>query len=297
MNPIIDLVFDGRAYAVPKKSVFELLQHDRALMDATAYSVHSSVPEADFALVVDYLKSETKIPVTKDNAVSLWLLARELYKYELASECATFSISIEHFASLSERVAKLERQTASASPPESQFHEELISHERVLEQLRMDVETIKQSVSEPLIVPERPALGRSARISLPPDAVPLPSVAPAASPDFYPPPWLADSFAPRPPELPRPPDLPLPVGRPAPRPRFARVYQPTGTRTLSNERIVGRAGSLHITRYTTQMPPAGAPRPESPPAAQQAPPLAPGNDAHPGTGLGHSMNPARRTYQ
>jgi hypothetical protein len=36
---MLDFVFDGKPYPVPKKSIFELLDHNRDLLDAKTYAV------------------------------------------------------------------------------------------------------------------------------------------------------------------------------------------------------------------------------------------------------------------
>jgi hypothetical protein len=109
----LNLVFDGKTYAITKKSVFEFLEH-RDLFHATSYAVQSAVPLVLFELFVDSLKTQKKISATKENAASLLLLANEFCLPEVAAECATFSVSVDQFSSLCERVSELERQIAES---------------------------------------------------------------------------------------------------------------------------------------------------------------------------------------
>jgi hypothetical protein len=153
---MLDLVFDGKAYAVPKKSVFELLNHHRALLDAKSYSVRCSVPSEVFESFVYSLKNQRHPAVTKENAVSLLLLADEFYLPELASECATCPVSAEQFSKLAERACKLERQVPYLSTPRRRFEEDMKSQERGLETLRLEIERLKSGRPRPLWKTEIP---------------------------------------------------------------------------------------------------------------------------------------------
>jgi hypothetical protein len=146
----IDLVFDGRAFPVPKKSVFELLER-RELFEAKTYPVQSSVPLDVFETFVDSLTTQTKIPVTKGNAVSLWFLANEFVLSEVASECGTFPVSVDQFATLFERVAQLEGHISSLSNPARELEDEIESQERGLETLGLALEKMKTSIEGELI--------------------------------------------------------------------------------------------------------------------------------------------------
>jgi hypothetical protein len=86
----LDLVFHGKAFPVPKKYVFELFEHHQVMLDAKSYAVQSSVPFDVFETFADSLKTQIKIAVTKENAISLSLLATEFFLPELAAECAPF---------------------------------------------------------------------------------------------------------------------------------------------------------------------------------------------------------------
>jgi hypothetical protein len=140
----IDLFFDGKAFPVPKKSVFELLEH-RRLFEATSYTVRSSVPLRIFQSFVDSLKNQTKVSVTKGNAASLWLLAREFCLPDAEARCATFSVPVDQFWTLSDRVSELERQLSSFSNPASPIDDPFASQEEGLENLRLTLTKLQTS--------------------------------------------------------------------------------------------------------------------------------------------------------
>jgi hypothetical protein len=68
-----------------------------------------------FEAFVGWLKTQTKISVTKGNAVSVWFLAKEFFLSEVAAECSTFSVHVDQFVIRSERVSEMERQISSFS--------------------------------------------------------------------------------------------------------------------------------------------------------------------------------------
>jgi hypothetical protein len=142
----LDLVYDGKTFPVPRKSVFELLDHNRALMDAKSYAVQSSVPVEVFEAFVASLKTQTKISVTQGNAVSVWFLAKEFFLSDVAADCATFSVSVDQFSLLFERVSSLERQISSFSNPVPQLAEKIESQEEGLADLRLAVEKLQTSL-------------------------------------------------------------------------------------------------------------------------------------------------------
>jgi hypothetical protein len=139
----IDLVFQGKPYTVPKKAVYTLLNQNRELANATAYSVQSSVPPEVFAKFADSLRDHSKISVTKDNAVYLLLLANEFCLSELAATCAAVSVSVHHFCNLSERVSRLERSSSN------RLQEAFRAQERGLEILRLEVDKVRSPVPVP----------------------------------------------------------------------------------------------------------------------------------------------------
>jgi hypothetical protein len=109
------LVFNGRSFQVPKKSLFELFEQHQELFPATSYAVQSSVPVDLFEQFVSSLKTQTKISVTKGNAASLSLLAREFFLGELAAECAAFSVPVDPVQSRVFRTGSV--NWSSESPP------------------------------------------------------------------------------------------------------------------------------------------------------------------------------------
>jgi hypothetical protein len=154
-----DLLFNGKAFTLPKKYLFELLEHLGSI-HATSYAVRSAVPLPVFETFFDSLKSQTKISVTKENAVSLSLLAREFRLSDVSAECATFSVSVDQFAALSERVSELERQLSSVTFRPAKIEERLDSQEEGLEHIRLHLERLRasnaQSVQETSPRPQKP---------------------------------------------------------------------------------------------------------------------------------------------
>jgi hypothetical protein len=83
-----ELFFEGTAFGIPRKSLFEFLDHHRDLLDTRAYTVQSNVSGAIFQDFLDFLKNQTKPLITKLNAAPFSLLAEEFCLTELARECA-----------------------------------------------------------------------------------------------------------------------------------------------------------------------------------------------------------------
>jgi hypothetical protein len=146
-----DLVFDSAAFPVPKKSVFELFDHHRVVIDATSYAVQSSVPLEVFETFVGSLKTQDTISVTNANAAPLLLLAKEFFISELAAECGAFSVSTDQFLRLTDRVCELERQISCFSNRSSgKIDDQIESQERELESLRLRLEKLQALVEEGL---------------------------------------------------------------------------------------------------------------------------------------------------
>jgi hypothetical protein len=124
----------------------ELLDQHQELFQATTYAVQSSVPVAVFKEFVNSLKAQTKISVTKGNAASLSLLAREFFLAELSAECAAFSVPVDPISSLSDRVCQLELRVASISKPPGNIAEKIESQERKLESLRREIDRQRESI-------------------------------------------------------------------------------------------------------------------------------------------------------
>jgi hypothetical protein len=130
------------------------------LFDAASWAVQSSVPRAHFELFVDSLKTQNKISVTTGNAVSLSLLANEFVLSDLVTECATFSVPVDQFLSLSRRVSTLERQISSFSSSPRQIEERIAWQEEGLEHLRLALEQLHASPEESGRSVPKPLLSR-----------------------------------------------------------------------------------------------------------------------------------------
>jgi uncharacterized coiled-coil protein SlyX len=110
-----NLDFHGTTFRVPKPSLFHLFEHKRDLFDATSYEVQSSVPLGIFQVFAEALKTGTQVPVTKETADAISLLAKEFWLEDLLSECSAIQMASKPdiIASLSERISKLEHQMSS----------------------------------------------------------------------------------------------------------------------------------------------------------------------------------------
>jgi hypothetical protein len=124
------LIFDNMNYSVPRKSVFELLDSRRALLDATDYTVQSCVPLDVFGAFIDSLRNHTKLTVTKSNAAFLLVLANEFGLDDLRSECRLFSG--DSVAAMADRLSQLERNLSSSLTPIGQLERQV---ENVVERL------------------------------------------------------------------------------------------------------------------------------------------------------------------
>jgi hypothetical protein len=131
-----ELLFQGKTFPVPKKSVLEFLVNRRDLLDAKSYNVESSVSPNVFEEFVDSLRNQRKIGVTKDKVKSLLLLAKEFCFEDLEKECLAL---LPPDANLSDRICKLEMK----------FEEQISSQERRLESLRLEVENLKKLFANP----------------------------------------------------------------------------------------------------------------------------------------------------
>jgi uncharacterized coiled-coil protein SlyX len=117
-----------------------MFEHHLELFHAATYPVQSSVPLDVFESFVHSLTTQTKLSVTKENAGSLSLLAKEFSFNDLAEECAAFSVPSDPMSSLPARVCKLELQVSSLSAPPRELEEAIESQERALEGLRCETE-------------------------------------------------------------------------------------------------------------------------------------------------------------
>jgi hypothetical protein len=134
--------------------------------DFESYVVQSSVPVEVFEAFVGSLKRQTKISVTQGNAVSVWFLAKEFLLSEVAAKCGTFSVPIDQFSRLFERVSSLEWQISFFSNPTRKIEEEL-------GQLRSDLKQ-RQATSKPSASPSPPPKAPNSPTSVP---SPTPSAA------------------------------------------------------------------------------------------------------------------------
>jgi hypothetical protein len=148
MNPMqmIDLIFGGKIFPVPTTSLVEFFEHRPSLRPGVRvmnYAVQSSVPLAIFEIFADSLKNQTRVTVTQENAVSLASLAMEFCLSDLRAECAIFSVSVFDFASLFQRVSRLEREISPVSKLSRKNANEIESHERTIDILSATLELVK----------------------------------------------------------------------------------------------------------------------------------------------------------
>jgi hypothetical protein len=115
MAKSFELDFRGTKFAIPKQSLFNFFDQNPKLMTSKSYKVQSSVPLQTFQVFVKALETGSKFSVTKENAASISLLAKEFWFEELLSECsALMSSSVpELITALSERIVNLESKISS----------------------------------------------------------------------------------------------------------------------------------------------------------------------------------------
>jgi uncharacterized coiled-coil protein SlyX len=128
-----DLIFQGTNYTIPKKFILEFLVFRRDLLDATNYTVQSSVPTDIFESFVDSLKSQAKLTVTKENVGSLSKLADEFGLSDLRTQCAAFRP--DAVLDLSDQVSELTERVSTLQSHFGHFEEESVSREREVETL------------------------------------------------------------------------------------------------------------------------------------------------------------------
>jgi hypothetical protein len=112
MTKMFRLDFHDTQFTVPKSSLFDLFEHHPELVSKASYVVQSSVPPGTFEVFVKALEAGTKVPVTKDNAGHISLLAKEFSLVDLLAECSALQMAAapELIAALSERLSKVEQQ-------------------------------------------------------------------------------------------------------------------------------------------------------------------------------------------
>jgi outer membrane murein-binding lipoprotein Lpp len=136
-----ELSFQGEAFYVPKKSLFDFFETHPDLMTSKSYDVQSSVPIDIFREFVSSLNTDSILTATQENAASLGLLASEFCFDDLAAECA--KLTHDPLTSLEKRVTQLEARVPF--PP----HAELLDlHEEKLEQFFSQLQTLNSAVSQ-----------------------------------------------------------------------------------------------------------------------------------------------------
>jgi hypothetical protein len=124
------LILHNTNYAVPRRSVFELLDSRRDLLDATDYTVQSCVPVDVFHAFIDSLRNHTTLTVTKSNAPFLVVLANEFGLEDLRADCAHFTG--DSVAAMADRLSQLEHNLSSSLTPIGLLEREV---ENVVERL------------------------------------------------------------------------------------------------------------------------------------------------------------------
>jgi hypothetical protein len=117
MTKQFELSLQGTKFSVPKPALFNLFEHHPELISSTSYNVQSPVPLEVFQLFVKALATGTKVPVTKENAGTISLVAKEFYFDDLLSEC--LAVAPFDFSALSDRISKLENSPIIAELRES----------------------------------------------------------------------------------------------------------------------------------------------------------------------------------
>jgi uncharacterized coiled-coil protein SlyX len=138
MTKFFNLDFHGTRFHVPKRSLFDLFEHQRNLFDAISYKVQSLVPLGIFEVFVGSLETGTKVEVTKENVKAISLLAKEFWLEDLLTECSDLQIgsSPEIIAALSDRISKLEHQISSQPLTLiAELRKSIAKHDRQLESL------------------------------------------------------------------------------------------------------------------------------------------------------------------
>jgi hypothetical protein len=153
MTEWFNLDFHGTKFPVPKASLCNLFEHQHDLIDATSYGVQSSVPLDLFELFARSLEACEKVPVTKDNAGALSLLAKGFWFEDLLSECSALQMAStpELIAALSQRISKLEHHISShALDILAELKESMENHDRQLESLDCRISALEPNLTTDL---------------------------------------------------------------------------------------------------------------------------------------------------
>jgi uncharacterized coiled-coil protein SlyX len=130
-----------------------LFEHQPDLITLTRYEVQSSVPVEIFGLFVKALETGGKVRVTRENAGSISLLAKEFWLDDLLSECSALQMNSapELVAALSERISKLEHQLSSQPLAIlAKLKESIANHERQLESLNCRISALEPNLTADL---------------------------------------------------------------------------------------------------------------------------------------------------
>jgi hypothetical protein len=159
----------------------------------------------------------------------VWFLAKEFFLSEVSAECATFSVPVDQFSLLFERVSSLERQISSFSNPGRQIEEEIASQEEGLESLRLGLEKVKSSVEaelgrlrndlEQLQTTSKPSASPSAISKAPNSPTSVPPQQPISNPSSASPVPSTSCSPTKPspsPSCPKPSPSPVPTSSPKP---------------------------------------------------------------------------------
>jgi hypothetical protein len=84
----LDLDFHGTKVTVTKANFIKFFLRRPELFLATTYEVQSSVPLDIFEVFVTAVDRGAKVPVTKENASAISVLAQEFCLEDLVSECS-----------------------------------------------------------------------------------------------------------------------------------------------------------------------------------------------------------------
>jgi hypothetical protein len=154
-------------------NLIDLFEHHTELVAKASYEVQSSVPVKVFELFVKALVTGGKVPVTKENAGSISLLAKEFWLEDLLSQSSALQMDStpELMASLSARISKLERQISSQLLALiAELKESIGCHERQLQSFRSRISGLEPNLRTEL---KELKLGSPAPISKPTPAPPV----------------------------------------------------------------------------------------------------------------------------
>jgi hypothetical protein len=143
---VIQLSLAGTNFPVPQRSLLDLIDHNRELLDANLYEVKSAVPSDLFQQFVTFLTTNEPMPITPDNVAHLSLLAQEFFLEDLSADCEKVVPNAElSISDLVDRIAALERRVSGLECLKI-LSEQVTSHERELEVLSSRLLTAEHSI-------------------------------------------------------------------------------------------------------------------------------------------------------